>query len=85
MATAPSLASRTARAVCGLVAVSLLVGGLAVLASGALGYRTYWGGRAFAPFIVLVGGLLLFLVIFRWKRLNQSRSADPSDQQVPRW
>jgi len=44
--------------------------GLAHMFAGETHYSNWWGGLVFAPFTVLVGFFLLYLVIFKWERIN---------------
>ena len=39
--------------------------GVASLAMGSLHYTNYWGGAVFAPYAIIVGGLLI-LTAARW-------------------
>ena len=49
--------------------VVLVAQGTAGILTGKIVYPNYWRGGVFAPFAVAMGVLLLYVCIFRWKRL----------------
>jgi hypothetical protein len=51
--------------------------GLAHLFSGEMHYSNWWGGLVFAPFIIIVGTFLLYLVIFKWQKINNLSKSKP--------
>ncbi len=54
-----------------LVALILILFGVAALLKGDLGYRNYWGGLVFAPYAIAIGLFILIAVVFRWRKLSQ--------------
>lgn len=52
------------------VGLGLIGGGLSPLIRGSAFYQNYWGGAVFAPFTVIIGGVVLFIGIFQ---LGQKR------------
>ena len=55
----------------GFLGIVLIVLGVASLNTGNLHYSNYRGAPVFAPFVILVGSLLIFLVSFKWKKLSK--------------
>jgi len=58
----------------GLILVAFMVIGtglIPLLAKKGLFYSNWWGGLVFAPLVVLVGFFLLYLLIFKWKKLEK--------------
>ncbi len=57
----------------GLVVVALMVigTGLIPLLKGDLFYSNWWGGLVFAPVAVLTGLFFLYLVIFKFEKINK--------------
>jgi hypothetical protein len=62
---------RRGRVFMGLLAILLILIGTGTVLKGDLTYRNYWGGLVFAPIVIPVGLVLLYLVIFRWRKLSQ--------------
>jgi uncharacterized membrane protein YidH (DUF202 family) len=57
-----------------LIVFSLLlifIGAVHIM-SGSMGWRNYWGGLVFAPFAIFFGLLLIYLAIFRWRKLQET-------------
>ena len=53
--------------------VALMVVGtglIPLLLKNDLFYLNWWGGLVFAPFAVLVGIFLLYLILFKYEKLN---------------
>jgi hypothetical protein len=48
-----------------LVGLGFLSLGLGYILRGQTTYRSYWGGAAFAPVLILVGGMAVYLALFR--------------------
>jgi hypothetical protein len=48
-----------------LVGLGFLSVGLGHMLRGQTTYQSYWGGRAFAPVLMLVGGMAMYLALFR--------------------
>jgi hypothetical protein len=40
--------------------------------SGRMGWSNYWGGLVFAPFAIIFGLLLIYVAIFRWRKLQET-------------
>jgi hypothetical protein len=47
------------------ISLFLIVFGLGILLNHRIEYANYWGGMVFAPFAILIGVTLLFIVLFR--------------------
>ena len=54
-----------------LLALVLILSGIGVLLRGIPFYANYWGGPVFAPFAIAVGVILVFLALFRWRRMQE--------------
>ena len=54
-----------------LFCVVLIAQGISSVYLGQFSYRNYWGGLVFGPFAILFGLLLLYLLVFRWKKLEE--------------
>jgi hypothetical protein len=56
-----------------LIVFSLLLifTGTAHITGGSIGWRNYWGGLVFPPFAILFGLLLIYVAIFRWRKLEE--------------
>ena len=54
-----------------VIAVSLILSGIAVLLRGGLFYANYWGGVVFAPLAIAAGVFLVYVALFRWRQMNQ--------------
>ena len=48
----------------------LILTGVAALLRGRLVYSNYWGGVVFAPFAILMGVLVIWIVVFKWHRIS---------------
>lgn len=53
-----------------LMGIGMLGLGLRPLLRAQSHYETYWGGAAFVPVVLLIGGTILFVGIFRWEKIN---------------
>ncbi len=62
------------RAVVAAISLLLIALGVGTLLNCSLSYKNYWGGLVFAPFAILVGGLLLVVVIFKWHDFSETKS-----------
>jgi hypothetical protein len=51
--------------------ILLILMGLADIMRGSLGWRNYWGGLLFPPFAILSGLLLIYVAVFRWRKLQE--------------
>jgi hypothetical protein len=52
-------------------AILLIFTGVAHILLGSLGWKNYWGGLVFPPFAMLFGLLLVYVAIFRWRKLQE--------------
>jgi len=52
----------------GLMGLAILSLGLGALLRGRYFYQTFWGGAAFAPIVILVGALIIYLATTGWRR-----------------
>ena len=59
-----------------LLGAALVSMSLAPLWRGAMFYETYWGGAAFAPFGLMLGGSVLYLSTFGWRRFRTWRQKE---------
>ena len=66
-----------------LAGLAILTLGLGPISKGGLFYQTYWGGAAFAPILVLIGGLVIYMATFGWSRLER-RDATEADERHKR-
>jgi hypothetical protein len=68
------------RAIAGVVGVAIIGMGLApILRSGDWSYRTWYGGLAFAPVVVLLGAFIIFSALFKPKWLGATRVGSKRD------
>jgi hypothetical protein len=79
---------RFVRVTFGFVALFLIIYGVLHIMAGRSSYHNYWGGEVFAPFVVLAGAILFFVVIFRWNRFrdlelynNKKRNEEESENE----
>ena len=55
-----------------LIALTLIGTGLiSVMLKRDLFYSNWWGGLVFAPLTMLAGIFLLYLVVFKWEKLEK--------------
>lgn len=54
-----------------LLSVLLILTGVAHLITGSFGWRNYWGGLVFSPFAIFFGLLLIYVAVFRWRKLRE--------------
>jgi len=54
-----------------LIALAVITTGIASVAGKIYIYRNYWGNRVLGPFAIAGGTLLLYTLIFRWKKLEE--------------
>jgi hypothetical protein len=54
-----------------LLALCIIFLGIGALLKGDLVYRNYWGGAVFAPMAIAIGLFILYVVLFRWRKLSQ--------------
>jgi len=67
----------------GFFGIILVLMGLSSIHKGELNYENYWGGVVFAPVAIIMGILVLIIVIFRWKAMNQmSKNENPSNHKT---
>jgi uncharacterized membrane protein len=59
-----------ARVGIGFFGVILVLIGLSKIFGGNLNYSNYWGGVVFAPLTIIIGILVLIIVLFRWKAID---------------
>jgi hypothetical protein len=69
---------RGRRIVFAFISLFLIALGVGTLLNHRLEYLNYWGGMVFAPFAILIGVMLFFIVLFR------PRSFDETDEQKHR-
>ncbi len=65
---------KSGRIFIGFFGVILLFMGVTHVLRGDLNYSNYWGGVVFAPFAIVVGVLLLFIVVFKWDSFEDSKT-----------
>jgi uncharacterized membrane protein YcjF (UPF0283 family) len=56
-----------------LIALAVIATGIRPLLKGDYFYKNWWGGLVFGPVTVIGGLLLLYVVIFRWKKMNKMK------------
>ena len=49
----------------------LIFMGAAHIMRGSMGWRNYWGGLVFPPFAIFFGLLLIYVALFRWRKLQE--------------
>jgi len=54
-----------------LFSLLLIFSGVAHIMGGSMGWRNYWGGLVFPPFAIFFGMLLIYVAIFRWRKLQE--------------
>jgi len=59
------------RTLASVLAVFLILYGVAQITGGRVSYENYWGGLVFAPFTIVLGILLLYIALFRFDRLRR--------------
>jgi len=62
----------------GLGVISL---GLKALLRGKLFYQNGWGGAMFVPLEVVIGGFIIYLATFGWRRLLKTFSENPKGRK----
>jgi hypothetical protein len=63
-----------ARAGLFLVGVGLFASGLGYLLRGQAFYQNYWGGAVFDPIVILIGGVVIYLALFRFGSKQKPRT-----------
>ena len=56
-----------------VIGVMLIFCGAVAILQGRFVYGNYWGGAVFPPVAIIVGGLMIYAVLFRWKSFNKPR------------
>ena len=51
--------------------VILMSTGVVHIIRGSMGWKNYWGGLVFPPFAIIFGLLLIYVGIFRWRKLQE--------------
>jgi hypothetical protein len=64
---------RFVRVTTGFMALFLIMLGVFHVFKGRPTYHNAWGLTVFAPFTIIVGLLLLFIVIFRWSQFRDTQ------------
>jgi len=54
-----------------VLSILLILTGLAHIVGGSIGWRNYWGGLVFPPVAIFSGSLLIYLAVFRWRKLQE--------------
>lgn len=62
---------RLARVSAVCASLLIILTGIAALLRGNLVYSNYWGVVVFAPFAILLGVFVLWLVVFKWHRIGE--------------
>jgi hypothetical protein len=62
--------NKTLRILLIVFSLLLIFTGTAHIMRGSLGWRNYWGGLVFPPFAIFFGLLLIYITIFRWRKLK---------------
>ena len=65
------ISKKFSRLMFGFLAVILIALGASVLNKKQLYYTNYWGGAVFAPVAIFGGIMILFIVIFKWKKMGE--------------
>ncbi len=65
----------------GLLGTILILTGMYNILRGDLNYTNHWGGIVFAPAALVMGILVLIIVLFRWKTINQLFKEERSGNQ----
>ena len=60
----------------------LIFTGAVHIMRGSMGWKNYWGGLVFPPFAILFGLLLIYVAIFRWRKL-QGKGGDKYRYRTP--
>jgi hypothetical protein len=60
-----------------LLSFILILTGAVHIMSGSMGWRNYWGGVVFPPFAIFLGLFLIYLALFRWRKLQEK----PTDKK----
>ena len=55
----------------GIFGIILVLMGIFNIIRGELNYTNYCGGIVFAPVAIIIGILILIIVFFRWRTMNQ--------------
>ena len=55
------------------IGILLFIGGVGSTIKGRTVYPNYWGGVVFAPLAAVMGLLIIFVSIFRFKKFTNSR------------
>jgi formate/nitrite transporter FocA (FNT family) len=72
-------------------AIILISTGVVHIIRGSMGWKNYWGGLVFLPFAVVFGLLLIYVVIFRWRKLQErprdkkGREPEPFEDDWRKW
>jgi hypothetical protein len=64
---------RFVRVTTGFIALFLIMLGVFHVFNGRPIYHNAWGLTVFAPFTIIIGLLLLFIVIFRWSQFRDTQ------------
>lgn len=62
---------RIARIFAILMCLVLTAQGIVSIYKSEWSYRNYWGGLVFGPIAILIGILLIYLLLFRWDKLQK--------------
>ncbi len=68
--------------------ILLILMGADHIMRGSLGWKNYWGELVFPPFVVIFGLLLIYVAIFRWRKLpkiSENRKGRVSDTVKDDW
>jgi hypothetical protein len=63
---------RGSRIVFAFISLFLIALGVGTLLNHRMEYANYWGGMVFAPFVILIGLGLLFVVLFRYDAMLET-------------
>jgi len=56
-----------------LIALAVIATGIRGFVKGSYSYNNWWGGLVFAPITVIVGLFVLYLVVFKWDSLMDTK------------
>jgi hypothetical protein len=71
--------------------IILISTGVVHIIRGSMGWKNYWGGLVFPPFAVVFGLLLIYVGLFRWRKLHETprdkkgRELEPFEDDWRKW
>jgi uncharacterized membrane protein len=58
------------RSILVFICLILIAAGIRSILQGDMTYKNYWGGMVFGPAAIAVGILFIYVIIFRWAKVN---------------